>query len=219
MREKLKASYVSGPMVFLLLAVTGVIYLGVATPTEASAIGAVGALLLVVGQRKLNFETMRKSLVTAASTTCMILLIVIGAKVFGYFITLTQTTQAIVGYIEHAELSRWVVLLLILLIYMLLGCLMDQIAILILTIPVVLPVIVTLGFDPIWFGVVVIVLAEVGMVTPPVGLNVFVVARFSGRPLEEIFAGVWPHVVAHLLLVVVLCAFPALVLWLPSTMK
>jgi TRAP-type C4-dicarboxylate transport system permease large subunit len=96
---------------------------------------------------------------------------------------------------------------------------MDQIAILIVTIPVVLPVIVALGYDPIWFGIIVIVTAEVGLLTPPVGLNVFVVARYAARPLKEVFAGTFPHVLAHLLLIAVLVAFPQIILWLPSTMR
>src|SRR5690606_14886119 len=95
--------------------------------------------------------------------------------------------------------NRWVVMFLILLIYLVLGFFLDQVAILILTIPVVLPVIKALGFDPIWFGVIVIVVAEVGMVTPPVGLNVFVVSKYTGRPVDEVFRGVGPHVIAHIL--------------------
>ena len=103
--------------------------------------------------------------------------------------------------------------------YLILGCLMDQIAILILTVPIVLPLVKALGFDPIWFGVIVIVTAEVGMVTPPVGLNVFVVSRYTGRPLTEIFQGVMPHVVAHILVIALFVVFPEIILWLPSTMK
>jgi TRAP-type C4-dicarboxylate transport system permease large subunit len=95
---------------------------------------------------------------------------------------------------------------------------MDQIAILILTVPIVLPLVKSLGFDPVWFGVIIIVVAEVGLVTPPVGLNVFVVARYAKRPLQEILAGVWPHVFSHLLLLVVLVAFPSIILWLPGKM-
>ena len=87
------------------------------------------------------------------------------------------------------------------------------------TVPIVLPVIIALGYDPVWFGVIVVVLAEVGMVTPPVGLNVFVVARYTGRPIEEIFRGVWPHVFAHLVLIALLVAFPAIILWLPAHMN
>ena len=96
---------------------------------------------------------------------------------------------------------------------------MDQIAILILTVPIVLPLVKALGFDPVWFGVIVIVMAEVGLVTPPVGLNVFVVARYAKRPLQEIFHGVWPHVFSHLVLLAIMVAFPSIVLWLPSKMS
>ena len=102
--------------------------------------------------------------------------------------------------------------------YLILGCLMDQVAILILTVPIVLPLVKSLGFDPVWFGEVVIVMAEVGLVTPPVGLNVFVVARYAKRPLAEIFGGVWPHVFSHLVLLGFMVAFPSIILWLPSKM-
>jgi len=217
--DKLRSLRVSGPMLALLFAVTGVIYIGIATPTEASAIGATGALGLTIWQRKLSLPKLRTALLNAADTTCMILLIIIGAKIFGYFVTLTQMTQILVGTVESANLNPWVVMTIIFVIYIVLGCLMDQIAILVLTVPIVLPLVTAMGFDPVWFGVVIVVLAEVGMVTPPVGLNIFVVARYSGRPLEEIYAGVFPHVVTHLVVVALLCAFPALVLWLPSTMR
>ena len=121
---------------------------------------------------------------------------------------------------SHATVvSRWFVMAMILFGYLILGCLMDQIAILILTVPIVLPLVKALGFDPIWFGVIVIVTAEVGMVTPPVGLNVFVVSRYTGRPLGEIFQGVMPHVIAHILVIALFVVFPEIILWLPSTMK
>lgn len=149
----------------------------------------------------------------------MILMIVIGAHIFGFFLTLTQVTQMTVAFITSLDVSPYVVMAMIVFVYIILGCFMDQLAILILTVPIVVPAITALGFDPVWFGVVVVVTAEVGMVTPPLGLNVFVVARYSGRPLEEIFAGIAPHVVAHLLVIAALIAWPSLVLWLPSTMK
>ncbi len=218
MRQKLAALRVVGPMVFLFMAVTGVIYTGVATPTEASGLGAFGAFLIALWERKVTRAALSKALVHAAHASCMIIMIIVCAKVFGYFFTLTQSTQALVAWIGSLDLSRWVVLALILFGYLVLGCLMDQVAILILTVPIVLPVIKALGFDPVWFGVVVILMAEVGLVTPPVGLNVFVVARYAKRPLGEIFGGVWPHVFSHLLLVVVLVAFPQIILWLPSKM-
>jgi len=148
----------------------------------------------------------------------MIIMIVVCAKIFGYFFTLTQVTQVIVQWVGALQVSRWLVMAFILFGFLLLGCVMDQVAILILTIPVVLPLVKSLGFDPVWFGVIVIVVAEVGLVTPPVGLNVFVVSRYANRPLQEVFAGVWPHVFSHLLLLVVLVAFPAIILWLPAQM-
>ncbi|MCL4698050.1 MAG: TRAP transporter large permease, partial [Burkholderiaceae bacterium] len=216
--QKLAALRVVGPMVFLFMAVTGVIYTGIATPTEASGLGAFGAFLIALWERKVTPAALSRALVHAAHASCMIIMIIVCAKVFGYFFTLTQSTQALVAWINTLEVSRWVVLALILFGYLVLGCLMDQVAILILTVPIVLPVIKSLGFDPVWFGVVIVLMAEVGLVTPPVGLNVFVVARYAKRPLGEIFGGVWPHVLSHLLLVAVLVAFPQIILWLPSQM-
>jgi tripartite ATP-independent transporter DctM subunit len=219
MAEKFRSLKVVGAMVFLFMAVTGVIYTGVATPTEASGLGAFGAFLIAVFERKVNLASMKKALVHAAHASCMIIMIIVCAKVFGYFFTLTQSTQAIISWVGSLEISRWVVIALILCGYLVLGCLMDQVAILILTVPVVLPLVKSLGFDPVWFGVIVIVVAEVGLVTPPVGLNVFVVARYAKRPLQEIFHGVWPHVVSHLVLLAAMVAFPQIVLWLPSKMS
>jgi len=218
LREKFASLRVVGPMVFLFMAVTGVIYTGIATPTEASGLGAFGAFLIALKERKVNRASLSRALVRAAHASCMIIMIVVCAKVFGYYFTLTQSTQAIVQWVSHLDVHRLVVMSIILCGYLVLGCMMDQVAILILTVPIVLPVVTALGFDPVWFGVIVIVMAEVGLVTPPVGLNVFVVARYARRPLGEIFSGVWPHVFSHLLLVAVMVAFPAIVLWLPSKM-
>lgn len=217
--EKIRALKVVGPLLILFAAVTGSIYLGVATPTEASGIGAFGAMLLALWERKLTLPALRTALIDATRTSCMIVMIILGAHIFGYFFTLTQATQDLVRFIGDLDTSRWIIMALILLGYILLGFFMDQIAILILTVPVVLPVVVSLGFDPVWFGVIVIVTAEVGMVTPPMGLNVFVVARYTRRPLGEIFRGVMPHVIAHLIVIFLLTVFPSIILWLPSTMQ
>jgi TRAP-type C4-dicarboxylate transport system permease large subunit len=146
-------------------------------------------------------------------------MIIVCAKIFGYFFTMTQVTQNLVSWVGGLDTSKWIIIGVILIGYLMLGCLMDQIAILILTVPIVLPLIKSLGFDPIWFGVLIIVTAEVGLVTPPVGLNVFVVSRYTKRPLAEIFAGVLPHVGVHLLLIALFVAFPQLILWLPSHMS
>ncbi|HET9651697.1 MAG TPA: TRAP transporter large permease [Usitatibacter sp.] len=218
-RERIASLKVTGPMIALIVLVTGVIYLGIATPTEASALGAFGAFVLALRAGKIDAASLGQALSRAAGSSCMILAIILGAKIFGYFFTMTRATNDIVALISSMDLNRYVVLSLILGMYLVLGCILDQVAILILTVPVVLPVVKALGFDPMWFGIVVIVMAEVGMVTPPVGLNVYVVARANNRPASEIFAGVGPHVLAHLILVALLVAFPALVLWLPATIK
>lgn len=218
LREKLDTLKAVGPMVILFGWVTGSIYAGIATPTEASALGAFGAFLLAASKGKINRSSLIRTVAAAVQTTCMIIFVIIGANIFGYFFSITRVPPEIVAFVNGLGMPSWMVLVLILTGYFLLGFILDQIAILILTVPVVLPVITALGYDPIWFGVIVVVLAEVGLLTPPVGLNVFVIARYTGRPLEEIFSGVWPHVIAHLMLLAILCALPQLVLWLPSHM-
>jgi len=219
LREKFAALKVVGPMVALFMLVTGVIYLGVATPTEAASMGAAGALFLTVCARKLTWAGMKLAVTRAANTTCMIILIIMAASVFSYFFTLTGITQDLVAWIGTLDVSRWIVLLLILAIYIVLGCFLDQISVLILTVPISLPVILALGFNPVWFGILVIVTAELGMVTPPVGLNVFVVSRYAGMRPSAVFRGVLPHIVAHLAVLGIFVAWPQTILWLPTTMN
>ena len=207
------------PMLVLLGSVTGVIYTGIATPTEASAIGAVGALVITAAVGRLTREQLMHACIHALRSTVMIFMILLGAHIFGYFFTLTGVTQQLVQGVGALNLPPWAVMTIILCIILVLGCFLDQIAILVLMVPVVLPIVTHLGYDPVWFGVVMIVVGEVGMVTPPVGLNAFVVARYAKRPLSDVFIGVWPHVVAHVILIAILVALPQLVLWLPSRMQ
>ena len=218
LREKVVSLRGIWPMIALLGSVTGVIYAGVATPTEASAFGAVGALVIAALARRLSNSTLFRALVNALRSSCMIFAIILGAHVFGYFFTLTGLTPRLVSTVAASGMDPWMVMATILAILVVLGCFLDQLAILVLTVPVLLPVVKALGYDPVWFGVVMIVTGEVGMITPPVGLNAFVVSRYAGRPLGEVFAGVWPHVLAHFLLIALMVAVPQLVLWLPSQM-
>src|ERR1700730_2653318 len=206
------------PMVALFSIVTGTIYLGVATPTEASAFGAFGAFVLAIAKGKITPTSLYRTLLRASHGTCMIVMILVGASIFGYFFTLTHVTQDLVAWVGSLPTSRWVIITLILCGYIVLGSFMDQIAILVLTVPIVIPLIKTLGFDPIWFGVIKIVTAEVGMITPPVGLNCFIVARYANRPVAEVFHGTFPHFIAHLIAIAILVAFPSIILWLPSHM-
>lgn len=217
--EKLRSLRVAGPFFLLFGVVTGAIYSGLATPVEASALGAMGAMLLALTYGRLNFTTLRSAALNTCVTSAMIGLIVVCAQVFGYFLTMTGATQGLVDWVGTMDVSRYVVLAFLVLLYLVLGCFLDQLSILILTVPVVLPVVTKLGFDPIWFGIIVILLAEVGMVTPPVGMNVFVVSRTVGMPVGRVFTGVFPHVIAHLILILFLILFPEVVLWLPSQMR
>jgi tripartite ATP-independent transporter DctM subunit len=218
-KQKLLALRVTGAMIVLIVLVTGVIYLGLATATEASSLGALGAFGIALVRRRLTVRLFCAAVASAARTAAMITMIIIGAHVFGYALTLTRTTQDFVDVIGALNVNRYVIIFLVLLLKLALGCFLDQFAILLLTVPIMVPLVVHLGFDPIWFGVVLVLTAEVGMITPPLGMNAFVVARYTGRPVEEVFAGVWPHFVAHILAIVFFTAFPIFVLWLPQTMS
>ena len=218
-KDKLRSLKVAGPFFLLFGIVTGLIYTGIATPVEASALGALGAMLLALAYGRLNLATLSSAALNACVTSAMIGLIVVCAQVFGYFLTMTGATQNLVQWVGSLEVSRFVILGFLVLLYLVLGFFLDQLSILILTVPVVLPVVTKLGFDPIWFGIIVILLAEIGMVTPPVGMNVFVVSRTVTMPVAKVFRGVFPHVLAHLILILFMVIFPQVVLWLPSQMK
>lgn len=217
--EKLRLVVAVGPIVALFAVVTAVIYLGLATPTEAAAVGAFGALVLLAACGRLSWQTLWAALRRAAYGSAMIMVILLGATVFGYFFALTQITQNLVAWVGAQGLPAWVVLIVVVAAYIVLGAFMDQIAILVLTVPVVVPLMQALGFDLVWLGVIIIVTAELGMVTPPVGLNCFIVARYAERPLAEVFRGVAPHVAAHVLAIAILVLFPQIALWLPGLMK
>ncbi|MCF8482001.1 MAG: TRAP transporter large permease [Rhodospirillum sp.] len=217
--EKVRMLRSVGPILFLFAAVTGVIYLGLATPTEAAAIGALGALFLLALSGRMTALGVFAALRRAAHGSAMIMVILLGATVFGYFFALTQITQSVVGWVGGLGFPPLLILALVLFGYILLGAFLDQIAILVLTVPVVVPLMASLDFDLVWFGVVMIVTAELGMVTPPVGLNCFIVARYAERPLGEVFRGVAPHVLAHVIAIVILVALPQITLWLPSLMR
>lgn len=216
--QKIESLKVIGPFAVIFTFVTGSIYLGIATPVEASVLGAFSSMVYAMILRRLTLKNFYEAAVSTARTTAMIALVLICAQIFSYFLTLTQTTQTLIQLVGDSGLDSWLILLIIIVIYLALGCLLDLISTLILTVPVVLPIIIALGYDPIWFGIVVIVTAEVGMVTPPVGLNVFVVSKYTGIPVTDVFRGVGPHFIAHLAVIALLCIFPSIVMWLPELM-
>jgi tripartite ATP-independent transporter DctM subunit len=201
----------------LFLVVMGGIYLGFFTPNEAAGIGAFLAFLFALFSGKLNFRSLMQCLMETGKTTAMIFLIIIGANIFSSFLGFTKIPMGLADFIASLEVNRYIVLAGIILVYVALGCVMDCYAIMILTVPILFPVIEMLQFDPIWFGVLMVIVLEVGLITPPVGLNVFVLKGAAPDvPMSTIFRGVWPFVGAALVLIVILAAFPILATWLPS---
>jgi tripartite ATP-independent transporter DctM subunit len=218
LREKITLLRPVGPMLILMAAVTAVIYTGVATPTEASAMGALCASLLYFWRRGMRYEFF--SVVTRATrTSCMLGVIILGAHIFTTFFALTQTTQNMIAWVGGLGVSPWAVVAIIVLIILALGCFMDQMAILVLTVPVVAPLLHSMGFDLVWFGVIKIITAEVGLVTPPLGLNCYVVAKYSKVRVGDVFRGVAPHVGTHMIAILILLLFPQISLWLPNHMR
>jgi tripartite ATP-independent transporter DctM subunit len=203
----------------LFLFVMGGMYGGAFTPSEGAAMGAGGALIIGVVRRRLNGSAIVEALVASARTTGSIFVIVFGAVVFGQFLAITQAPQTLSTWVGGLSLSRYEVLAIILVIYFILGAIMDEIAMILLTVPIVYPIILKLGFDPIWFGVIIVMTVELGLIVPPVALNLFVLHNIAGDvPLTSIFRAIVPFVVADVARLVVLCAFPIISTWLPSTM-
>jgi tripartite ATP-independent transporter DctM subunit len=203
----------------LFLFVIGGLYGGFFIPTEAGAVGAVGAFIIGVMRGKLSKDGILQSLLQATRTAAAVFTILIGALCFGYFLTITQTPQHVTEFLTGLGIGKYGVLALILLMYLVLGCLMDAMAMIILTVPIVFPVVTALGFDPIWFGVIIVMTVELGLIHPPVGMNVFVIKSvIKDVNMSTIFAGVLPFVVTDLIRLVLLISFPILALWLPQRM-
>lgn len=219
LKEKLSSLRGVWPMIVIIGVVIFGIYSGIVTATEAGALGAFITLLVILVMRRLDVNKFSNALNDTIKSTTMILTIIIGAHIFSYFLTLTQVTQSLVSYISDLDVSKYFILAIIILIYLILGFFMDQIAILILTLPLTFPIIVSLGFNPIWFGIVVTKTVEIGLVTPPVGMNVFVATGAAGVKPTEGFRGVFWFVLTDLLILLLLILLPFITLWLPEMMQ
>ena len=205
--------------IFVIGGLYGLPFLPRFTPTEAGGVGASGAFLIGVLSGRLNKDGILTSLLQATRTAAAVFTVLIGALLFGYFLTITQTPQKVTEFLTALGLGKYGVLALIMLMYLLLGCLMDAMAMIILTIPIIFPVIIHLGFDPIWFGVIIVMTVELGLIHPPVGMNIFVIKSvIEDAKISTIFYGVMPFIVTDLLRLVILIAFPILATWLPSRM-
>jgi len=219
-RERLVAVVEVWEVLVLFLIVIGGLYAGLATPVESAAFGVVGALFFGVLKRTLTWHGLLDALDQTVRTTAMIFLIIIGADLFGYFMALSQLPLAMASWLIHLHVGALGVLWIILILYLILGCVMDELAIILLTVPIFFPVVTQLGFDPIWFGVIIVVTVQIGLVSPPVGLNVFVIAGMARDvPMPKIFRGIMPFLAAMIVLLVLLTIWPDLALILPRHMK
>lgn len=206
------------PIFALMFLVLGSIYLGVATPTEAAALGVSGALLISLISGRLTWKLLKESLNDAIKTNSMILFIVVGAQIMSYALVTAGIPRALVALITGLQVEPVVIFSFLCVMYLILGCFMDAISLMLLTLPVVYPVMVALGYDPVWFGVVLVILLEVGLITPPVGMNLFVIQGMAKQPLGVVARGALPFVLLMLIMIVLLTLFPNLALWLPAKM-
>ena len=206
-------------MLLLFVFVIGGMYGGLFTPTEAGGMGAGGAFLIGVLRGRLTGPDIRRSLLQATRTAAAVFTVLIGALLFGYFLTVTQTPQKVTEFLIGLGIGKYGVLALIMVMYIILGCLMDSLAMVILTVPIIFPVIKELGFDPIWFGIIIVMTVELGLIHPPVGMIVFVIKSVvQDVTFATIFRGVIPFIITDLIRLVILIAFPIIALWLPSHM-
>jgi tripartite ATP-independent transporter DctM subunit len=218
-RERIASTRDVWATLLLFFFVIGGIYGGLFTATEAAGMGAAGAFIISVLRRRLSGADILRSLLEATRTTAAVFTVLIGALLFGYFLTITQTPQKVTEFLVGLGIGRYGVLALIMVMFLVLGTLMDALAMIILTVPIVFPVIKALGFDPIWFGIIIVMVAELGLIHPPVGMNIFVIKSVvEDVKISTIFYGVLPFIITDLLRLILLIAFPILALWLPSQM-
>ncbi len=215
---KVKSLTQALPIFIIFLVVVGTIFFGVATPTESAAIGALAAFVYAAAKGTATIHGIVHSIIDTVKSSAMIFAIVIAAHVFGYAFARTGTTTAMVGWVSELAVPSLVIVLILLVMYIVLGFFMDQLAIIALTVPIVLPLIKALGYDQIWFGVFIVLMGEIGLITPPLGINIFVVARSARRDTTEVFRGAAPYAVAMVVVALVFIFWPEIVLWLPNAM-
>lgn len=218
-RERLLAVRDVWPVAVLILAILGTIYAGLATPTEAAALGTVVALIFVALFGNLNWKTLRDALANTVRTTSMLLFIVLGAQILQYGMVTSGITRQISDWVLDTITEKYLVMAGIYVMYILLGMFMDGLSMILLTLPVVYPIVTGLGFDSVWFGVILVIMIELGAITPPVGLNLFVIQGISRRPIGDVIRGSMPYAIIMVLAIIFFTAFPGLITWLPERMS
>ena len=219
LREKIYSLKDMGETMGIFILVMGGLFLGWFTPTEAGGVGAFGVLAVAMIRRQMTWKGFVKSLYETLRTSCMVLFLIAGAVIFGHFLAVTRIPFEVAGWVAGVSLPPWGIVSLIVLVYLIGGCFIDALALIMLTIPIFYPIVLNLGYDPIWFGVIIVLVTQMGVITPPVGINVYVVSGIARDvPLESIFKGSMPFLAALIVGTAILIALPGLVLWLPKLM-
>lgn len=219
-KEKFVALMRTWAIVALFVLVIGGIYFGLFTPTEAAGIGAVGAFAISAMRGRLTFANAQEALMETVQTTSMIFTILIGAITLNNFMVFSGIASALSGFVSGLDMPPMAVMAVILLIYLVMGCFLDALAMILLTVPIFYPIVISLGFDPVWFGVIVVMVVELGLITPPIGMNVFVIKGMAPDvKLAAIYKGVMPFVLAQLILIVAVFLIPEIALYLPETAR
>jgi len=222
-RQKFKSLLGMGETLAVFVLVMGGLFIGLFTPTEAAAVGAFGVLAVSLIRRQLTWDGFVESLYETLRTSCMVMMLIAGATVFGKFLAVTRIPFDMATWVGGFDLPPYMILTVIVLIYFFGGCFMDALAFVMLTVPMFFPLVTGLGYDPIWFGLIIVMVTEMGVITPPVGINVYVVYGVAKNvigevPLESIFKGIIPFLLAVILGIIILMIFPQIILFLPNLM-
>jgi C4-dicarboxylate transporter, DctM subunit len=219
LRDKLRSFGEVAPVAILIFVVLGSMYLGIVTPTEAAALGSIVSLVLARWYGNLTWETLNQAFQETVRTTSMVMLIIVFAAIFSHVIALIGAPKALLASVVHLGLPKWALFTVIFSFLLVIAYALEELSVMIILLPILFPLITGLGFDPVWFGVIMVVWLEIGFITPPVGINLFVIqGLMPGTGAREVTVGTTPYVVLMILLVIILFAFPDLALWLPSQM-
>ena len=219
-KQKLNATLKTWAITALFATVIGGIYFGVFTPTEAAGVGAFGAFFIAFSRKRLNREMMKETLLETGQTSAMIFTILIGAITLNNLVIFSGLANALADFVSGLDMSPATVMLIILLMYLIMGCFLDALAMILLTVPIFYPIVLDLGYDPIWFGIIVVMVVELGLITPPIGMNVFVIkGMVQSVPLVLIYKGVLPFVIGQVVLIIAVFLIPEIALWLPETAR
>jgi tripartite ATP-independent transporter DctM subunit len=217
-RERVVSLKTVWPVILVILAILGSIYFGIATPTESAGVGVVAMLIIAIVFYGLRWKGISKSLIESTLVNSMIMFIIVGAYFFTYMIGSANIATKLHDVVMNFGLSPWQVILSINIILLVLGCLIDPLTITLLTVPIFVPLIIQIGYNPIWFGVVFVINTEIGLITPPMGINLFAIKTVFNISTGDLLKGVTPFLMIEIVFLAVICAFPALSLWLPGTM-